>query len=189
MLPGTHGRPASRRGWHKNVGGLMAVVAFVALGFAALRGATALWACLAIVIALAAHCAAAVGAALRRGDERAPWLGFAAFGWAYFLLCLGPWRGDYGLGPGRFLGFAANALLVRVEPELLEVPVSGREEFAVRAGTGRSRESFQGTFHAVASVLFASAGSLAGRVVVPRRPPARPIGPTGPERPAAVGPP
>ena len=51
----------------------------------------------AILLALGAICGATVGAILRRGPGRGAWLGFAVFGWAYFLLTLSPWGGEYGL--------------------------------------------------------------------------------------------
>ena len=69
---------------------LMGVVALVAVGVAALRSSTALWASLVILLALGAICGATVGAILRRGPDQGAWLGFAVFGWAYFLMTLSP---------------------------------------------------------------------------------------------------
>jgi hypothetical protein len=79
---------------------LMGAVALVAVGVAALRSPTALWASLVILLALGAICGATVGAILRRGPGRGAWLGFAVFGWAYFLMTLSPWGGC----PGPFAG-------------------------------------------------------------------------------------
>src|SRR5262249_21596699 len=144
---------------------LMGAVALVAVAVAALRSPTAIWASLVVLLALGAICAATVGAIVRRGPGRGAWLGFAVFGWAYFILTLSPWGGEYGLGPARFLTRASTALLLRIDPDLVEMPVSGVEEFAVFAGTGKSRSFYHGIFHALTAVIFAAAGALAGRVV------------------------
>ena len=69
---------------------LMTVVLILALGFAALRNPTPLWAGSVSLATQAIICLAVVGAVCRTGRERAWWLGFAAFGWSY----LHPW-GDF----------------------------------------------------------------------------------------------
>jgi hypothetical protein len=143
----------------------MGAVALVAVGVAALRSPTALWASLVVLLALGAICGVTVCAILRRGPARGAWLGFAVFGWAYFLLTLSPWGGEYGLGPARFLTRASTALLQQIDPDLVEMPVAGVEEFAVFAGTGKSRSHFQEIFHALTAVIFAAAGALVGQVV------------------------
>jgi hypothetical protein len=158
---------------------LMAAVALIAVGVAALRSPTAIWASLVILLVLGAICGATVGAILRCGPDRGAWLGFAVFGWAYFLLTLSPWGGEYGLGPARFLTRASTALLLRIDPDLVEMHVSGVEEFAVFTGTGKSASYYHGIFHALMAVIFAAAGALVGRVVaVPGDPkPSRPTTP------------
>jgi hypothetical protein len=156
---------------------LMGAVALVAVGLAALHSPTALWASLVILLALGAICGATVGAILRRGAGRGPWLGFAVFGWAYFLMTLSPWGGEYGLGPARFLTRAATALLLQIDPDLVEMPVTGVEEFAVFAGTGKSRSYYHGIFHALTAVIFAVVGALVGRVVAASGDPSRPTTP------------
>ncbi len=148
---------------------LLTLVLFIGVGIAALRGATAIWASVMILAALGAICLATVGAALIRGAARPAWLGFAVFGWAYFLLCLSPWGGEYGLGPARFLSRAANGLLLQIDPGLVEMPVGGQEEFLVFTGTGRSRSFYHGVFHALMTVLFASIGAIASRILVSGR--------------------
>ena len=144
---------------------LLALILFIGVGIAALRGATAIWASVMILAALGAVCAATVGAALIQGAARPAWLGFAVFGWAYFLLCLSPWGGEYGLGPARFLTRAANGLLLQIDPGLVEMPVGGQEDFVVFAGTGKSRSFYHGVFHALMTVLFASIGAIASRIL------------------------
>jgi hypothetical protein len=143
----------------------MGTIALVAVGVAALRSPTALWASLVILLALGAICGATVGAILRRGSDRGAWLGFAVFGWAYVLLTLSPWGGEYGLGPARFLTRASSALLLQIDPDLVEMPVGVVEDFAVFAGTGKSRSFYHGIFHGLTAVIFAAAGAVVGRVI------------------------
>jgi hypothetical protein len=162
--PGHAGRITVGR-YRFTLAALMGSLVLVAVGLAALRSPTAVWASLVILVALGTICGATVGAILRRGSDRRAWLGFAVFGWAYFLLTLSPWGGEYGLGPARFLTRASTALLLRIDPDLVEMPVTGVEEFVVFTGTGKSRSYFHGIFHALTSLIFAALGALVGRVV------------------------
>jgi hypothetical protein len=70
---------------------LMAVTVFAAAAFAALRTPAPLWANAWFSIALASLVLAVPAAVYRRGADRAFWVGFAAFGWVYFVLALVPW--------------------------------------------------------------------------------------------------
>jgi hypothetical protein len=81
-----------------SVAGLMGLVLLLAVGFAALRDPAELWAGVFYSLMLVVLLAAALGAALRPGRARAPWLGFALFGWGYFLLTFGP-------GPGTSITY------------------------------------------------------------------------------------
>jgi hypothetical protein len=65
--------------------GLMGVVLFFALGFAALRGASELAASATFTFALALMSAAILGVVACRGRSRIACLGFAVFGWAYLI--------------------------------------------------------------------------------------------------------
>src|SRR5437764_3526657 len=89
---------------------LVALMLFIGVGTAALRGATAVWASAMILAALGALCAATVGAALLQGAARPSGLGFAVFCLAYFLLRLSPPRGDYPVGPAHVVPRAAAGL-------------------------------------------------------------------------------
>lgn len=73
---------------------LMAFVLVSAVGLAALRNASELWAGIMLLLALAAAGAAILGAALMQGGERAWWLGFAVFGGGYLVVALGPVRSE-----------------------------------------------------------------------------------------------
>ncbi len=73
---------------------LMAVVLISAVGLAALRTASDLWAGWVLLLALAGVGIAVLGAVFMRGPERAWWVGFALFSGAYLALAVGPWFRD-----------------------------------------------------------------------------------------------
>ncbi len=77
-------------GTRVSVGGLLVTIMFAAVGLAALRASTELWASLVNASALALLGFAILGAILRRGTSRAFWLGFAVFGCGYLALASGP---------------------------------------------------------------------------------------------------
>ena len=129
-------RDAAARFWI-SIRALLSLILFIGVGIASLRGATAIWASVMILAALGAICTATVGAALIHGAARPEWLGFAVFGWAYFLLCLSPWGGEYGLGPARFLTRAANGLLLQIDAALVEMLVGGAGRIPRLHGDGK----------------------------------------------------
>jgi hypothetical protein len=63
--------------------GLMGVIAFVAVGMAALRSNDELWAAVILALTVSALCTATLVAIYHRGA----WAGFAVFGWAQFFIC------------------------------------------------------------------------------------------------------
>jgi hypothetical protein len=69
----------------------MAVVMVAALGVAAFRSDSDLWAAAVFTATLFTLAAAVLAAAQRRGTERAFWPGFALFGWGYLVVCYAPW--------------------------------------------------------------------------------------------------
>jgi hypothetical protein len=73
-----------------SLAGLMAVVFFIALGFAALLNATALWASFLFMFTVALMSAAILGAIAARGKTRMTWAGVAIFGWVYLGIAFGP---------------------------------------------------------------------------------------------------
>ena len=68
------------------IAGLMGAVLVVALGLAALRNASEIWASVIFLLTCGLLCLAIVGTLCRRDAERAWWLGFALFGWGYLVL-------------------------------------------------------------------------------------------------------
>ncbi len=68
------------------IAGLMLAVLVVALGMAALRNASEVWAGATFLLTCAVLCLAVVGVVCREEAERSWWLGFALFGWGYLVL-------------------------------------------------------------------------------------------------------
>jgi hypothetical protein len=81
----------------------LGMVALVAFGFAAIRSATDFWLGLTFLLTVGLLCVGALGAALARGGRGIWWLGFAVFGWAYFLAGLVPALSDVARLPSRDL--------------------------------------------------------------------------------------
>lgn len=70
---------------------LMGGVVLMGVAFAGLRSPTPFWANLSFSLVLAGLVLAVPTAVYRRGERRAFWVGFATFGWVYFVLTLLPW--------------------------------------------------------------------------------------------------
>jgi hypothetical protein len=68
----------------------MYLVAVLAVGFAALRSGSEIWARMCLTATLAILAFAIIAVVYRREGRRAWWLGFALFGWGYAALTLVP---------------------------------------------------------------------------------------------------
>jgi hypothetical protein len=68
------------------IAGLIWAVTFAALGLAALRNASEVWAGATFLATCGVLCLAIVGVVCRTDESRAWWLGFALFGWGYLAL-------------------------------------------------------------------------------------------------------
>jgi hypothetical protein len=149
---------------------LVALVLIIGCALAALRGANLEWAVASILATLAALCTATLGGLVRRCPSRSAWIGFALFGWAYFLLHFGPWV-DWkkGYGPARFTTWAVVGLVLpRLDPELDGSEfVGGLEEFVI-LGSGRGAAFFCASFHSLSSLLFGLMGAAVGFTVSAR---------------------
>ncbi len=64
-----------------SVAGLMAVILLLAVGMAALRDPTTLWARAIFTAAVTLFAASLLGAMIHRGIPRFSWAGLAVFGW------------------------------------------------------------------------------------------------------------
>jgi hypothetical protein len=69
-----------------NIAGLMGIVLFAAVGFAAIRNANEVWAQTTFTIAFVAMLVAILGAIAFSGETRMAWAGFAVFAWGRFMI-------------------------------------------------------------------------------------------------------
>lgn len=86
---------------------LLGVAMLIAAGAFGPRYAPALWAAMAFMGAVIVLGLAVLCAVYRRGERRAFWIGFAAFGTGYLLLTMGP-----GLGPAIGSHFVTSKLML-----------------------------------------------------------------------------
>jgi hypothetical protein len=143
---------------------LITLVLFVGFALAALRGANPGWAAASILASLSILCTAILGAVIGDGRTRSQWIGFALFGWAYFLLHFGPWV-DWkrGYGPSRFTTWAVVSLVLpQLDPELDGSEFFGGQEEFVIFRPRRGAAFFCSAFHALASLMFGMLGSVIG---------------------------
>jgi hypothetical protein len=96
-----------------SIAGLMAAVLLLALGFAGLRAATALWASALFTLTVTVLAAAVLGAAVGRGRPRVACLGFAVFCGTYLLTTFALWPGTNGVSVPPIL---TKALLDYAQP-------------------------------------------------------------------------
>src|SRR4051794_36572493 len=96
-----------------SLSGLMVVIAILAAEFAAMRSGSQLWFSTIYSITLLVLLVATLAARFRRGGARAFWFGFALFGWAYFLMALGPWSGLEERGAHEVRKFDSDLLTTR----------------------------------------------------------------------------
>ncbi len=97
---------------------LMAVVLFCAVGVAALRNASHLWAALMLLVALGCVGVAVLSAAILRGKERYWWAGFALFTGGYLVgLAFAPWSSE-SFGARMGATYLLGELYSHVSPEI-----------------------------------------------------------------------
>jgi hypothetical protein len=97
------------------IAGLMGLVVVVAVGVAALRFASDLWADILLVLTLGTLGAAVLAFHERTGAKRSWWRGFALFGWGYVALALGPWASE-SIAPRLPTTMGLDALYARMHP-------------------------------------------------------------------------
>ena len=123
----------------------MAFILVSAIGLAALRGASELWAQMMLMTSAIAVGVSVLGASLVRGREQAWWLGFAVFGAGYLAVSAGPWVDDafrnqlittHWIGELRNRLFATNTGYLMAEKQALEAELAkteaGDSQFPVR---------------------------------------------------------
>jgi hypothetical protein len=94
--------------------GLIVAVVASGLAFAALRSASDLWLGATYTFCVILLLSAVVAGRLRRGAEGAFWLGFAVFGWGFFLLAGSPWEPPLDAIQQGGQGFNRNLLTSRL---------------------------------------------------------------------------
>ena len=150
-----------------SIAGLMGIVLVVALGLVALRSGSAAWAGAAYLLTYGVLLLAVVGAACRPAAERARWLGFALFGFAYF-------RHDSIIGDRRVV-LPTTQLLGLIRPAGVR-PFDGHLSMPIDPD-----EPYWLVGHCLWSLVAATVGSLlAGALfAAPGPPPAAPVAPPG----------
>jgi hypothetical protein len=98
-----------------SIAGLMAAVLVLAVAFAGLRTASALWASAVFTLTVTLLAAAILGAVACRGPSRIAWLGFGVFGWTYLLATFWLWPGPVPNGVSA-PPFLTKALLDLFQP-------------------------------------------------------------------------
>jgi hypothetical protein len=100
---------------------LVLIIVACAMAFTALKTASDLWYGALYTFTMVLLLAAVIAARFRRGNEKAFWFGFAVFGWAFFVVGLGPWPGQ-GVDEGEGMGIALNQNLLTSRAILFLVP-------------------------------------------------------------------
>ena len=159
--------------------GLLGLVAFAAVGCAALRSPTELWRTCFYSVAVGSLIAALVPAALLTGRKRAFWIAFALVGWGYHLQFTWLVRGESTLLTTKLLDYLArraDSALVSygsaptpiidssddpANPELI-MPSEYMEPVQPVAPYNETRESFIGVGQSLITITFALLGGCLG---------------------------
>jgi hypothetical protein len=139
-----------------SIAGLMGVVLVASLGLTALRSATEEWAGATTLVTGGVLALGVVGAACRRGAERAWWLGFALFGWGYLFLIFG--------GAYTSLHLPTSSLLDRLRPAHFQRAsgMGGGTGFPFPPAFSVPFDAFSQVGHSLFALAFAVAGGLLG---------------------------
>jgi hypothetical protein len=138
---------------------LMALVLVLGFGFAALRDADHYWADATYTIAILSVSTALLGAIVRRGPTRVPWIGYAVFGWTYVLLDFLPSYTGSGFGFERVK-----------RPTLMIMWAIGRLQPHINGSTHLFH--YDQVSYSLGMILFGLVGSIVGRLIAvkPERP-------------------
>ena len=129
-----------------SLAGSLWFVAFFALGFAAVLNPSNFWLGVTFLVTLGLLCASVLGAVLERSRGGVWWLGFALFGWAYFVAGSVPDLVDTAKMPSRALTIwviaASNPVPTAapgVNPSNLRIGPDGRPVPTAPSGAARAR--------------------------------------------------
>ncbi|MEM9660598.1 MAG: hypothetical protein AAF961_19710, partial [Planctomycetota bacterium] len=139
---------------------VLLAMALIAVCAVAISAGTWFWTRALFTTVLAANLCAILAAAFLRGRRRAFWMGFALFGWAYWLIATLP-----------ALQIAEHQLFTNeVLAMLKEYTPDENSGTVVLVNTHRiAIFSFERTIHSVAGLLFATIGGLVGSRCYTRR--------------------
>ena len=139
-----------------SIAGLMGVVLFAAIAFAALRSSSQTWAGLLLLATLGAFGIALVGAVCRSGSERGGWFGFAVFGWIYMNAAFWP--------SNLWPKLPTESLLEALGPRLGAVgaPIAPFSRASVMSGASADAWWFFQIGHCLLALLAAGLGALLG---------------------------
>ena len=160
-----------------SIAALMTVVLVLAVGFAALRSGSEGWSLVVFNLTLLLLFAAIPGAIYRRDRDRAGWVGFALFGWGYWILSFGP-----GFRTEIRPQLATTPLLDYLYPQIAPIPPPGAvfdentNKYYANDQSGRfvvwgpdTEPPFRRTGHSLIAVLFGLMGALMARAFAARR--------------------
>lgn len=144
---------------------LMLFVMVIALILFLFTRPTQAWSSALITMTILLLSVAATRACIRVDSERAAWIGFAIFGWAYLIVGVGP-KFDCLDSP-----MLTNVLLKELFLRLVEqnsLPVMSDEQF-IAAYHDRALEFFR-IGHSILALLAGVLGAFVGRLLEDRRP-------------------
>jgi hypothetical protein len=151
------------------IAGLMGLVVVVAVGVAALRFASDLWAGILLMPTLGTLGAAVLAFHERTGSLRSWWRGFALFGWGYLVLAMGPWASE-AIAPHLPTTAGLDALYARMHPDSeaqadLDVANTRLRGGIVLATSNSAPEPFLRVGHCLWALLVACVGGVVGRAL------------------------
>ncbi len=149
--------------------GLMAVVLFVAVGFAALRSPTELWASVIFTLAVFILLVAVIKVVGQDGPERSFWLGFSVFGWGHLLLAF---RSSIGFRSSPNLLPFPKLLTSRLADVVLLSIQPGNGSLSIYTTLVTTRGTFEHSFQ-ISHCLLSLVAALIGGMVTVRFIPAR----------------
>lgn len=126
---------------------VMAFVLVSAIGLAALKNASDLWAGMMLLLAFAVIGTALMAAVILRGQERRWWAGFAFFGGGYLALAFAPWLSD------TFRRQLGTTFIQRGESSASFPPVGSLYQKDLVGADPRARDD-AGKLKRIASVLY-----------------------------------
>ena len=145
---------------------LVLIVAACAIAFTALKTASELWYSTFYTFTAVLLLSAVIAARFRRGNEKAFWFGFAVFGWAFFVVGLGPWP-DVDTDPdGINITLNRQLLTSRVIEFLVPYLRSQANDFG---RIGQITTNAMGIAHLLTTLAIATAGGALAFLIRRRR--------------------